>query len=213
MKAMELIKEIRGILGVELSEKDVEKTSVELANATLKNGTEIEFEKLEAGESVFIVTEDEGEKKLVALPVGEYEIEEKILVVSEEGVIGEIKEAEKTEEKEDDKTEEVEASDEAEEKEEEKIEAEYVTKEEFVAAVKEIKAMVESLLSNQEMKQVEVEAEKVETSEQKPEQVEMAAEPITHNPEAEAETKFNFAFQENTMNNQTSRIKSILNKL
>jgi hypothetical protein len=57
---------------------------------TLENGTVLEAESFEAGQEVFILTDDEK----VALPVGEYELEDgMILVVAEEGLIAEIKEA------------------------------------------------------------------------------------------------------------------------
>jgi hypothetical protein len=51
----------------------------------------LEAEVFEAGQPVFILTEDE---QRIALPVGEYELEDmRILVVIEEGVIAEIREA------------------------------------------------------------------------------------------------------------------------
>ncbi len=66
-------------------------TNVKLAQQTLDNGTVIEAESFEAGQSVFIVTEDER----VALPIGGYKLEDgRSLVVEEEGVIASIGEAE-----------------------------------------------------------------------------------------------------------------------
>lgn len=66
-------------------------TNVKLAQQTLDNGTVIEAESFEAGQSVFIVTEDER----VALPIGEYKLEDgRSLFVEEEGVIASIGEAE-----------------------------------------------------------------------------------------------------------------------
>jgi hypothetical protein len=54
--------------------------------------TTIEAEVFEAGQPVVIVTEDE---QRIALPVGEYTLEDgKMLVVQEEGIIFEIKEVE-----------------------------------------------------------------------------------------------------------------------
>ena len=68
----------------------VETTEVELAQAKLDNGTVLEAESFEAGQPIFIVSEEDR----IAVPVGEYEMEDgRILVVAEEGVIGEIKEA------------------------------------------------------------------------------------------------------------------------
>ena len=53
----------------------------------LENGTTVEAEAFEAGNEIFIVTEDEK----VALPVGTYSLEDaRELVVDEEGVIASI---------------------------------------------------------------------------------------------------------------------------
>jgi hypothetical protein len=63
---------------------------VKLAQMALENGTIIEAEMFEAGASVFIVNEEDR----IALPVGEYKLEDgMILIVAEEGIIAEIKEA------------------------------------------------------------------------------------------------------------------------
>ena len=72
---------------------------VEMAAAKLADGTMVEAEVLEAGQNIFLIG-SEGEK--VAVPVGEYPMEDgRILVVTEEGVIAEIKEkAEEAEEQE-----------------------------------------------------------------------------------------------------------------
>ena len=65
--------------------------AVALASAKLADGTLVEAEVLEAGQNIFLIG-SEGEK--VAVPVGEYKMEDgRILVVTEEGVIAEIKEA------------------------------------------------------------------------------------------------------------------------
>lgn len=69
-------------------------TTIELASIKTSNGeVEIMFEgeEMVVGGKVWIVAEDGTE---VALPAGDYELEDKrILVVSEDGVIGEVKEA------------------------------------------------------------------------------------------------------------------------
>ena len=71
---------------------------VKLETMKLSDGvTVLEAEMFEAGNEVFVVTEDE---QKIALPIGEYEMEDaRILVVVEEGVISEIKEKEEEEEK------------------------------------------------------------------------------------------------------------------
>ena len=170
----EMLKDIKNILGIELSEdvKEVETTEqvetnleaeeatkVELAQAKLDNGTVLEAEAFEAGNEIFIVTEDEK----VAVPVGDYTMEDgKILVVAEEGIIGEIKEAEAEEE--------VQAQEE---------EMAYATKKELAevkSMIEEIKAMIKD---KEEMAEQEVE-EQLKEELSKP-----AAAPLKHNPESE----------------------------
>ena len=70
---------------------------VKLETMKLSDGvTVLEAEMFEAGNEVFVVTEDE---QKIALPIGEYEMEDgRILIVVEEGVISEIKEKEAEEE-------------------------------------------------------------------------------------------------------------------
>jgi hypothetical protein len=64
---------------------------VKLAQAKLDNGTVLEAEAFEAGQPIFIVSEEDR----IAVPVGEYRMEDgRVLVVTEEGIVGEIKEAE-----------------------------------------------------------------------------------------------------------------------
>ena len=63
---------------------------IKLESMKLDNGTVIEAEAFEANQEVFIVTEDEK----IALPVGEYTLEDgRMLVVAEEGVIAEVRDA------------------------------------------------------------------------------------------------------------------------
>ena len=132
MKATEILNKIKGIVGVELAEE-----SVNLAEMKLENGTVLVAEEFKAGEAIFIKSEEEQ----IALPVGEYKLEnEMVLVVKEEGLISEIKEVEA--EKEEEEKEEVEAAD---HKDEKKEEMRYVTKEEFNKAVDEIKAMIDKM--------------------------------------------------------------------
>ena len=107
MKSTEILNKIKTFLGEDqIEETQVEETQLEeqveesteevkLAQATLENGTILEAEAFEAGNEIFIVTEDER----VAVPVGEYLMEDgQMLVVSEEGIIGEIKAQEEEEE-------------------------------------------------------------------------------------------------------------------
>ena len=191
MNTNDMISKIKDVLN--LSEE------VKLEQQALENGTVLEAEAFEAGNEVFIVTEDEK----VAVPVGEYELEDgKILVVAEEGLIAEIKEAGAEEAPE----EEVEATEDV-VLEEEKEEMGYATKEELAevkSMIEEIKAMLEPKedLSADELGNLVTEElckhEKVELSEV-PEEVqaelnEPAAEPIKANPEVKENlSKFNIS--------------------
>ena len=73
-----------------------EEVKVEMATMKLAGGVVVEAEAFEAGENVFLLGEDD---EKVAAPVGEHELEDgKILVIVEEGVISEIREAGESEE-------------------------------------------------------------------------------------------------------------------
>ena len=186
MKPTEMLKEIKSLLGIELSaevEVQAEETKVEFAQMTLENGTVLEAEEFAAGQEVFIVTEEDK----IAVPVGEYELEDgRILVVEEEGMIADIKAEEAPEA-------EVEVEVEAAE------EMAYVKKEEFAAAVEEIKAMIDELKAGMKEKeemaaaQAEVEAQVKEELSATP-----AAAPLKHNPEGESQKEvFNYATKRN----------------
>ena len=83
MKNSTLLEKIKAMLSNE----------VKLEQMLMGDGvTKIEAETFEAGKEVFVVTEDE---QKIAVPVGEYELEDgRILVVVEEGIISEVKEKE-----------------------------------------------------------------------------------------------------------------------
>jgi len=194
MKATEMLNKIKTFLGEETADivENIEQTEkVELAQAKLENGTVLEAEAFEAGQEIFIVTEDER----VAVPVGEYEMEDgKILIVAEEGLIGEIKDAE------------------AEEVEAEKEEMGYVTKEELAEAVSEIKAMIEDLKKEEMSEEVETtNVEETELSEDLKEELSQpAAEPIAHNPE-QKQNNINVKFAQNRKQTTLDRVLSKIN--
>jgi len=168
MKSTDAISAIRTLLGME----------VKLAQMKLENGTVLEAESFEKDYEVFIVTEDEK----VALPVGEYALEDgKVLVVVEEGIISEIKEVEEMPEEEA-----------APEMAEETL---YVTKEEFSAAIEEIKMMIEKMVEMkadapaEEVKEelsVTIEEDALAQVEAQLSQ-EPAAAPLKHSPESNAQ--------------------------
>lgn len=192
MKATEILSKIKTYLGEDTADivENIEQSQVvELAQAKLENGTVLEAEAFESGKEIFILTDDEK----VAVPVGEYTMEDgQILVVSEEGIIGEIKSESQEEE------EEVEAS---EELETEEVEAEYATKEELAevrSLVEEIKQMIEK---KEEMSEVE-EQVKEELSETP------ATEAITHNPEPKQKVSLKYA-----QNRKQSTFDKVMSKI
>ena len=203
MKATEMIKQVKNLLGVELSD-------IQLAELKLENGTVLEADAFESGKEVFIKTEDEN----VALPVGEYELEDsRLLVVEEEGVIKEIK-AQEEEEKED------------EEKEDDKEEMRYVTREEFRKEMDELKDMVEKMMSPKEKEEMssqiqeEVSLAVTEVLNSEAEEKEIlkeelsqpAAEPLKHNPE-EKKSNLKVKFAQNRTKSTLDRVmETISNK-
>lgn len=168
-----VINQIKTLLGME----------VKLAQMALENGTIIEAEVFEAGASVFIVNEEDR----IALPVGEYKLEDgMILIVAEEGIIAEIKEVEvEVEEPETEVEVEQEMSETATPK---KVIESIVKESHFSKESEDIEALkkeVEMLKKEvEELKGKKVEKEEVEKTE-------MSAQPLTHNPEAKSEVKLN----------------------
>ena len=195
MKSNKVIEQIKNVLN--LNEE------VKLEQMKLDNGTVIEADSFDSGVEVFIVTEDEK----VALPIGEYTLEDgKLLVVTEEGVISEIKE---------------EAEEEVEETEEEEVEVEaaeeevtYATKEELEevkSLVEEIKSMLEPKedLSEEVGNLLTEELSKHELSIEK-ELAEPSATPIVSNPEAK-KTISKFSVSKNRKNTTIDRVMARLN--
>jgi ribosomal protein L30/L7E len=167
MKALEMLNKVKELVGVELD------TEVTLAQATLKNGTVIESENFSKGSEVFIVTEDEK----VALPVGNYELEDgEMLSVKEEGIIDTIGKAEQeTEQKEEELTEEVEEVEAAEHDDKEKeMKEHYATKtelEEVKKLVEEVKDMVKAMDHGKEKEEMSAVAEPPQKIKHSPEKV------------------------------------------
>jgi outer membrane biosynthesis protein TonB len=208
MKPSEMLNQVKTLLGVE----------VKLEQMKLENGTVLEADKFEGGNEIFIVTEDEK----VALPIGEYVLEDgQTLVIEEEGIIKEMKS-----EGEEAKEEEVEAEIEVEAEEEEKEEMGYATKEELAevkSMIDEIKAMLEPKeeMSEEPKEEVKEEVELSEVAQEVvneiPEEVkqelsEPAAEPINTNAEiSKTQVKFNIASKRKM--STLDRVMSKINKL
>ena len=164
---------------------------VKFEQMTLENGAVLEAEAFEAGNEVFIVS---GEDR-VAAPVGEHLLSDgRVLVITEEGIIAEIKEASAPEEE---ASVEIEVEASAKEPAETEL-AEVEVKEEApaVAAIVE-KVLEEIAMMREEMKAMREEmggyAKKEEMSAIKAElSAEPAAKPIKHNPETKQANKVEF---------------------
>ena len=151
---------------------------VKLETMKLSDGvTVLEAEMFEAGNEVFVVTEDE---QKIALPIGEYEMEDgRMLIVVEEGIISEVKEKEEEEE--------VEV--------EEPIEEEAKKEQEMETAKSAPKKVVESTIKESFFSEIEalkkenemLKAELSKSNEVKENEVELSEEvkPISFNPENE----------------------------
>ena len=220
MNTTEILTKIKTLLGVESEE-------VRLAQMKLEDGLTIVESDFEAGAEIMIVTED----GKVAMPVGDYTLEDgRLIVVKEEGLIEEIKEA-----KEEEVTEEVveeEARREEEEKEMYKEETktpkkviESITKESFFSEIEKLKEENETLkkeleglkLSSVETSVENTKEESVETKEEVKEttEVELSTEeepsPIVFNPENEKEIE-GFNYSKNRMPTTLDRIMEKLSK-
>jgi len=179
-----VINQIKTLLGME----------VKLAQMALDNGTIIEAEVFEAGAAVFIVNEEDR----VALPVGEYKLEDgTILKVDEEGIIAAIESAE-----EEAPANEEEVATPAEEEMSEvsatpKKIVESVSKETFFSEIESLKKEIEALRTEL-AKEVKVE-----------EVVELSAQPLTHNPDATTKRELHSYSQSRTK----TTFDSVLNKI
>ena len=196
MNEKSILNKVRTLLGLE----------VKLETMLLSDGVStLEADVFEAGQPVFILTEDE---QRIPLPVGEYELEDmRILVVIEEGVISEVREAAEVEEEVVEETPAV----------EEEVEATTET----ATPKKTIESIIkESFFSEIELLKKENEELKAKLSAQTPEVAEEVApvelseepKPISFNPEnSQATDVFKFAAKRNvtTMDTVLSRISNI----
>ena len=195
MNEKTILNKVRTLLGLE----------VKLETMRLSDGVSmLEAEVFEAGQPVFILTEDE---QRIALPIGDYELEDgRILVVIEEGVIADVREAAEPEVEV-----EVEAPEAEMPAEEEMSEAaapqakkiiESVTKESFFSEIEALKKENEELKAQIALSKTEVaeEVAPVELSEE--------PKPISFNPENETKVE---AFRV-AKNRQRSTMDSIFEK-
>ena len=206
MNTKDTLNKVRAVLGIE----------VKLEQMKLENGAILEAEKFEAGAEIFVVADEER----VAMPVGEYETEDgMMIIVSEEGIIAEIKEAEA---KEEEAVEEAVEETEAEEVVEEELATETASPKKIVKSISEemFFSEIEKLrteINELKLSKTEVVAEEVvELSEVKEDKVELSAEEvegITHTPENLSDKKeLNLYSQKGNKNTTRNRIFNKLNK-
>jgi hypothetical protein len=168
MKATKMLNDIKTLLNIE----------VKLEEMKLENGTVITTESLEKGNEVFIVTDDEK----VAMPVGEYILEDgKLLIVEEEGIIADVRDvSDDVPAKEE--TEDLEETIETEVPEEVASEVEAIVEavvEVIAPVIEEVKSEIEELKKQYSSLMDDKEEEKVE--DKKKEDLSAATKPITRN--------------------------------
>ena len=204
MNTKDTLNKVRAVLGIE----------VKLEQMKLDNGAILEAEKFEAGAEIFVIADEER----VAVPVGEYETEDgMVIVVSEEGIIAEIKEAEAEAEVEEEAVEETEA----EEVVEEELATETASPKKIVKSISEemFFSEIEKLrteINELKLSKTEVVAEEVvELSEVKEDKVELSAEEvegITHTTENLSDKKeLNIYSQKGNKNTTRKRIFNKIN--
>jgi hypothetical protein len=196
MKSSEMINNIKTLLNIE----------VKLEEMKLENGTVVMADSFEKGKEIFIKTDDEK----VAMPVGEYLLEDgRLVVVEEEGIIADVREvSDEVPAKENEEGEEI-TSDLEEEK---KEEMGYATKEELSSAVEEMKSMIEEIKAMVSPKE-EMSDDDVELSKNIKEELSApAAEPIKHSPEAESAQVEQKVFAQSKVRTTLDRVLNKLNK-
>lgn len=201
MKSNNVIEKIKDVLN--LNEE------VKLEQTKLENGTVIEFDSLEKGKEVFIVSDEEK----IAMPVGEYILEDsKLLVVEEEGVIADVREvSDEVPSKE---------TEEGEEIEEELAEEDDIMRD-MMGRIQNLEDAIADIKSKEDLKE-ELSAIEignnltVELSQEIPAEVqaelsEPSAEPIVSNPES-FKTLSKFKIGANRKANTMDRVLSNFNK-
>jgi hypothetical protein len=193
---------------------------VKLEEMKLENGTIVSAESFEKDNEIFIVTDDEK----VAMPVGEYLLEDgRLVVVSEEGMIADVREvADEVPAKETEEGEEI--TSDLEEKEKEMAdEGNYVTKDDYRQmevkiqnledAIADLKGDKESKMEDVEEQEMANETNVLKSRTVKEEFSEASAKPIKHNPETVSDQKQKVEFKKNKMGaTALERVLSRLNK-
>ena len=191
-----MLNQIRTLLNIE----------VKLEEMKLENGTIVSAEAFEKGSEIFIVTDDEK----VAMPVGEYILEDgRLVVVSEEGIIADVREV----------SDEVPATEDLEETIETEVPEEVVQEVEAIVeavveviapVIEEVKSEIEEL--KKEFGKMKKYKEEDKKEEEKKEELSASRKPIKHNPEAKAPQKRQMQFAKGQFNTTLDRVLNKLNK-
>ena len=194
-----MLNQIRTLLNIE----------VKLEEMKLENGTVVSADTFEKGSEIFIVTDDEK----VAMPVGEYILEDgRLVIVEAEGMIADVREVSDEVPAKEEETEDLE-----EETVETEVPAEVATEIEAIieAVVEVIAPVIEEVKS--EIEELKKEFGKMrkyedEKEEDKKEEMSAARKPIKHNPEAKAPQKKQMQFAKGQFNTTLDRVLNKLNK-
>ena len=200
-----LKKGLRAVLGLSSEEPTQVVEEVQLADMKMEDGTTITSEDWSEGGAIFIKGEEDGEN--VKLPVGEYQIDGKNLVVEEEGIIkswgeAEAKEEEATEEPKEEVKEE-ELMEEPAQEEAPQVDAQV---QELIIVIASLEQRIAALEGGQELSEdtnegeVNLSSEEAVVEEVKEEvkveakEVEAEPQPIVHTPKEKSEKKVSFYF-------------------
>ena len=187
---------------------------VKLEEQKLENGTVVEAESFEKGKEIFIKTDDER----VALPVGEYILEDgKLLVVKEEGIIADFRDpsdgvpAKEDAEKEDE-TEDLEEGDESRDDGKEAAVDDWQGMEKRIKNLEDAIADIKSRIGETKGGDEEEEEKKLKSRTVKEEFSEAAVEPIKHSPEASFNEVKQRVYAKGNFNTTFDRVLKKLNK-
>jgi len=193
MNTNQTLNKVRTLLGIE----------VKLEQMKLDNGAVFEAEVFEAGAEIFVVADEER----VAVPVGEYKTEDgMVIVIEEEGIIGEIKDAESEEE-------EAEAPVQEEEVVEEEMSTESASPKKIVKSISEEMFFSEIEKLRNEINELKL--SKVEVKEVEEVSVELSSdevEVINHNPENKTSEKELNLYSQKGKNNVLNNIFKQISK-
>ena len=202
-----MLNEIKTLLNIE----------VKLEEQKLENGTVVSAEAFEKDNEIFIVTDDEK----IAMPVGEYLLEDgRLVVVEAEGLIADVREVSD----EVPAKEEVEETEDLEEKKEEEKMADVADWEGMEKRIQNLEDAIASLkkedvemgvenggLKSRTVKEEFTEEATQEIVEEVKEEL-SAVKPIKHNPEASTPQKKQVQFAKGQFNTTLDRVLSKLNK-